>query len=291
METIQARWFGAGRSTAIRVIVIHDMEAPEGPLTAENVSHWFSTMPASSKASAHVCVDNNSAVRCVGDGDRAWHAPGANSDGLGLEIAGYARQSRAEWLDDYSKGALEQAAKVTAGWCRKHGIPAKKLSVAELKAGMKGIVGHGDVSAAFGQTDHTDPGPNFPWDYFIGRVNALLGKPAGGSTGGTSTSSGTKPAKAVSLAHIVRGATRDPNLPQGVATYKSEGLAVEMALAAEGLLSAKYVDGSLGTAFEAAYEDWQVRCGYARHSKAADGMPGISTLTKLGKKHGFKVTK
>jgi hypothetical protein len=153
------------------------MEAPEGPLTAENIAHYFANMPASNKASAHVCVDNNSAVRCVADGDRAWHAPGANSDGLGLEIAGYARQSRGEWLDQYSKGALEQAAKVTADWCRKHKIPAVKLSVAELVAGKRGIVGHRDVSAAYRQTNHSDPGPNFPWDYFLGRVNAILNPP------------------------------------------------------------------------------------------------------------------
>jgi N-acetyl-anhydromuramyl-L-alanine amidase AmpD len=131
-------------------------------------------MPDTSKASAHVCVDNNSAVRCVADGDRAWHAPGANSDGLGIELAGYARQSRAEWLDQYSKGVLDQAARVVAGWCLKHNIPAVKLTPSELKAGKRGLVGHRDVSAAYGQTDHTDPGPNFPWDYFLGRVNAYL---------------------------------------------------------------------------------------------------------------------
>lgn len=174
MDFVQAKWYGPGRTVPIRVIVIHDMEAPEGPMTAENIAHYFATMPASNKASAHVCVDNNSAVRCVADGDRAWHAPGSNSDGLGIELAGYARQSRAEWLDQYSKGVLEQAAKVVAGWCEKHSIPAVKLSVAELKAGKRGLVGHRDVSAAYGQTDHSDPGPNFPWDYFLARVNAIL---------------------------------------------------------------------------------------------------------------------
>jgi hypothetical protein len=180
MDFVQAKWYGPGRTVPIRVIVIHDMEAPEGPLTAENVAHYFATMPASNKASAHVCVDNNSAVRCVADGDRAWHAPGANSDGLGIELAGYARQSRAEWLDQYSKGVLDQAAKVVAGWCAKHKIPARKLTVAELVAGKRGLVGHRDVSAAYHQTNHSDPGPDFPWDYFLGRVNAFLNpsKPA-----------------------------------------------------------------------------------------------------------------
>ncbi|WP_326827356.1 peptidoglycan recognition protein family protein [Streptomyces sp. NBC_01751] len=177
MDFVQARWFGSGRTVPIRVIVVHDMEAPEGPSTAENVAKYFANLPASNKASAHVCVDNDSAVRCVADSDRAWHAPGANSDGLGVELAGYARQTRAEWLDQYSKGVLEQAARVVAGWCRKHNIPAVKLSSAELKAGKRGIVGHRDVSAAYGQTNHSDPGPGFPWDYFLSRVNAILNPP------------------------------------------------------------------------------------------------------------------
>ncbi|MDG9711153.1 peptidoglycan recognition protein family protein [Streptomyces sp. DH10] len=289
MKTVLARWFGAGRSVPIRVIVIHDMEAPEGPNTAENVAAYFSRLPASNKASAHVCVDNNSAVRCVADGDRAWHAPGANSDGLGLELAGYARQSRAEWLDDYSKGVIEQAAQVTADWCKKHNIPARKLSVAELRAGKRGIVGHVDVSKAYGQTNHYDPGPNFPWSYFISRVNAKLKKTT--LPAPSTPPKVTKPAKSVSLAHIVRGAQRDPGLPQGVATYKAEGLTVEAALHAEGLLPARYVDGSLGTRFRTAYTEWQVKCGYPRHSKAADGIPGPDSLKKLAKKRGFKVTK
>ncbi|MFD3464810.1 N-acetylmuramoyl-L-alanine amidase [Streptomyces sp. NPDC058682] len=175
MEFVQAKWYGPGRTVPIRVIVIHDMEAPEGPRTAENVASWFATVSAANKASAHVCVDNDSAVRCVADGDRAWHAPGTNSDGLGIELAGYARQTRAEWLDQYSKGVLEQAAQVVAGWCQKHNIPAVKLTAAELKAGKRGIVGHRDVSAAYGQTNHSDPGPEFPWDYLLARVNALMG--------------------------------------------------------------------------------------------------------------------
>ncbi|MET9729331.1 peptidoglycan recognition family protein [Streptomyces sp. NPDC006458] len=291
MKTTLARWFGPGRTAPIRVIVIHDMEAPEGPNTAENVAAYFANLPATNKASAHVCVDNNSAVRCVADGDRAWHAPGANGDGLGLELAGYARQTRAEWLDDYSKGVIEQAAQVAADWCRKHNIPAKKLTVAELKAGKRGIVGHVDVSQAYGQTNHYDPGPAFPWDYFLDRVNARLAKPDAPAGDLNPPRVITRPAKVVSLAHIVRGTLRDPGLPQGVATYKAEGLTVESALHAEGLLAARYVDGSLGTAFRAAYTEWQVRCGYPRHSQAADGIPGPATLRKLAKKRGFKVTK
>jgi N-acetyl-anhydromuramyl-L-alanine amidase AmpD len=183
MQVIRSKWYGEGRGGVnIRLVVIHDMEAPERSTTAENVARYFANLPASNKASAHVCVDDNSAVRCVDDGDRAWHAPGANSDGLGLELAGYARQSRAEWLDTYSKAVLGQAATVTASWCRKYAIPVRRLTISEIKAGKKGIVGHRDISAAYRQTDHTDPGPNFPWDVFLGMVRDRMGTSSGGGT-------------------------------------------------------------------------------------------------------------
>ncbi|MEU9059005.1 peptidoglycan recognition family protein [Streptomyces sp. NPDC048430] len=227
METIQAKWYGPGRTVPIRVIVIHDMEAPEGSKTAENVANWFHTMSASSKASAHVCVDNDSAVRCVADGDRAWHAPGANSDGLGIELAGYARQTRAEWLDTYSKAVIEQAAKVVAGWCEKHDIPAKRLTLAELKAGKRGIVGHVDISKAYGQTNHTDPGPNFPWDYLITRVKAHL-DPAPAPSVPAKPSTPSKPSKYV-----------PPAFPKGLKPNSSAPSAktLQRALKAAGLMA------------------------------------------------------
>jgi N-acetylmuramoyl-L-alanine amidase-like protein len=176
MKTIQARWYHRGRLRPVRLIVIHDMEWAERPSTAEDCARMFATM--SRQASAHICVDSDSAVRCVADADTAWAAPGANSDGLQLEMAGFARQSRAEWLDDYSQAMLGQAAKVVATWCAKYGIPARRLTLGELKAGQKGIIGHIDASRAYGG-DHTDPGGGFPWDVLLELVRAELdGKPA-----------------------------------------------------------------------------------------------------------------
>lgn len=158
----------------VRVVVIHDMEAPEKNTTAEAVARYFAT--TSRPASAHINVDNDSIVQCVWDKDIAYAAPGCNHDGIQIELAGYARQTRAEWLDAYSKAVLELAARATAQYCLKFHLPVKKLSVAELKAGHKGIVGHVDVSNAYKKSSHYDPGKNFPWDYFIERVKFFYDK-------------------------------------------------------------------------------------------------------------------
>jgi hypothetical protein len=40
----------------------------------------------------------------------------------------------------------------------------------DLLAGRRGITGHSEVSAAYGRTDHWDPGPGFPVDGFLDRV-------------------------------------------------------------------------------------------------------------------------
>lgn len=158
-----------GPSRQPTLIVIHDMEAPEGPLTAENVAAWFAR--GERVASAHLCIDNNSIVQCVWDSDVAYAAPGANHNGLQYELAGYARQTREQWLDPYSMAVLENAARAAAQHGLKYRIPMVRLGVEQVRAGQRGITDHRTISLAFGKSDHMDPGPNFPWDIFLARAN------------------------------------------------------------------------------------------------------------------------
>lgn len=174
MQFVQAKNFTPANRTSIRLIVIHDMEYPEKPTGAEWCADFFAgrngmTAP---KASAHYAVDNDSIVQCVRDEDVAWHAPGANADGIGIEHAGYANQTRAEWLDDYGVAELQLSSQLVAELCAKHDIPPVRISAAEMKAGAVGILGHADVTLASGKPGHTDPGPNFPWDWYLERVRA-----------------------------------------------------------------------------------------------------------------------
>src|SRR5262249_46293804 len=121
---VKARFFKhVTEQRQVRVIVIHSMEAPEKGETAENVARFFQM--TENPASAHLCIDNNSIVQCVMDNDVAFAAPGVNNDGIQLELAGFARQTRADWLDPYSVLVLENAANAAAQYCLKYDVPIK----------------------------------------------------------------------------------------------------------------------------------------------------------------------
>ena len=115
-----------GGKRLVRLIVIHSMEAPEKGDTAEEIAKFFQNPPK--PASAHLCIDNNSIVRCVLDDHIAGGAPGANEDGIQLELAGYAKQTEAEWLDEYGLQLLDNAANAAAQFCLKFDIPVRRLT-------------------------------------------------------------------------------------------------------------------------------------------------------------------
>lgn len=153
-------------------VILHTMETAEHGSIAENIGAGWFTNPAA-RASAHYCVDNNSVVQCVNEGDYAWaSARTGNSNSVQIEMAGRASQTRAQWLDDYSRAMLERTAALVAEVCTRQGIPVLVLSDEQVARGESGITTHAAISRVFRETDHTDPGPNFPWDYFMERVRA-----------------------------------------------------------------------------------------------------------------------
>jgi N-acetyl-anhydromuramyl-L-alanine amidase AmpD len=187
---VQAKFFrkvdGVRR---VRLIVMHSMEFEEKGDTAESCAKFFQT--TTRPASAHLCIDNNSIVQSVLDNNIPAAAPGANKDGIHIELAGFARQTEAEWLDDFGKQLLANAADAAAQYCLKYDIPVTRLSNADLANGKtKGFVSHAQVSAVFKLSDHTDPGPSFPWQFFLTAVEARraehlanLGTAAAGGAG------------------------------------------------------------------------------------------------------------
>lgn len=159
-------------SRQIDLVVIHTMEAAETAGVAASVAAYLAR-PAT-RASAHYCLDNGETVRGVYDHNVAWAAPGANHNGLQLEHAGYAKQSAADWADPYSVAMLARSARLTARLCARYGIPVQFVDAAGLKAGKRGITTHREVTAAFHQSTHTDPGAHFPMTAYLHDVREHL---------------------------------------------------------------------------------------------------------------------
>jgi N-acetyl-anhydromuramyl-L-alanine amidase AmpD len=155
---------------AIDVVVMHTMEIAERPDAAMICARWFRS-PAS-RVSAHYCVDAGTVIQCVREKDIAWHARGGNTDSIGVELAGFARQTTRAWEDAYSTAVLGRAATLVADVCRRKRIPVRWLGADDLVAGRRGITGHAEVSRAYGRSDHWDPGPGFPIESFLDRVRA-----------------------------------------------------------------------------------------------------------------------
>ncbi len=167
---VQAAGYTVGRPDGKPLwIVVHDMEASETSQTAENTAAYFANPPDGRNVSSHYTVDNNSVVQCVRLKDCAWtvgNRPG-NNRGINWELAGFASQSRAQWLDAFGLAMFNQIKPILRSDAAKFGIPIQRRTVAELKAWKPGITSHNDLRLAFGGTTHTDPGANFPWDVFL----------------------------------------------------------------------------------------------------------------------------
>jgi N-acetyl-anhydromuramyl-L-alanine amidase AmpD len=174
---IQAKNYTPANRTepyGVNVICLHTMETGELKKTAANVAAWFAG-PDAPMASAHFCVDDQEIIQCVHEKDIAWHAPGANRYGIGIEHAGYAKQTPAEWHDDYSTRMLSLSARLVANICYRYNIPVVHLSVDDLKAGRRGICGHIDCTNAFSNgVGHWDPGPGFPYSEYLDKVRFAL---------------------------------------------------------------------------------------------------------------------
>ena len=148
--------------------LVHTTESDMG---AEDLAGW---MKGKGDRSYHYIVgdDGKMVINPVSTDKAAWSVgPQANATSINAAFAGsHADWSRKDWIDK-RREAIRTMATLAAQDADKYGIPTELLT-AERDSG---IGGHSWVSDTLGGTDHTDPGPGFPWDIFTADVEAARG--------------------------------------------------------------------------------------------------------------------
>ncbi|WP_028477913.1 N-acetylmuramoyl-L-alanine amidase [Nocardia sp. CNY236] len=165
-EQIGARLWNAADNTG-QVIVQHTTESEGGNTSV------IGYLERTRAGSYQTMVDfDGEEVRMVPDNRQAWGAMNqGNRRGLHVCAMGRAEWDRARWLREGK--LLERTAMRYAEWSRLYSIPLVKISAPQAAAGQRGIVGHIDISAAFHESDHWDPGHHFPYDVVIARAREI----------------------------------------------------------------------------------------------------------------------
>lgn len=158
---------GTGNKPIVR-IVMHSTTGSSAAGSARKIADYFQKETA--RGSAHYVVDAAEEFQCVYDSVIAWHAP-PNRHSLGVELCDNPSQDISRWDDADHRAVFARAATLVAQLCLAYNVPIRKLTVAQVRAGERGICGHVDVRDAFRETSHWDPGA-FPWTAFIAAVKA-----------------------------------------------------------------------------------------------------------------------
>ncbi|MFT3706692.1 MAG: peptidoglycan recognition family protein [Archangium sp.] len=159
--------FNSRNGRTPQFVIIHTCEG------AYSGCWGWQTNPAS-QVSAHYTVSDGSEVtQLVRESDRAWHVAAtydcANNGGVrcdlngistntiavGIEHAGYASQA------SFPASQIDASARLVCSITQRWGIPRDRNH----------ILSHGQLQP----NNRTDPGPNWPWDAFITKVQDVCG--------------------------------------------------------------------------------------------------------------------
>ncbi|MFI0736403.1 N-acetylmuramoyl-L-alanine amidase [Streptomyces sp. NPDC021225] len=251
-----------GGQADVRGVVVHIMDG-----SYAGTDSWFRDLKA--KASAHFGTSRaGDLCQWVDTADRAWAQADGNRTWLSVENEGRGG-------DALSDDQLGRCAEVLAWAHKTYSVP---LQVANGPSG-RGLGYHAMGGSAWG--GHT----SCPGSRVVAQLAEIVAR-AKKLAGGTGPSA-PSPAATISVSKLIAAAKKDPAKAGTPISYAAARI-VEEALAAEGLLDRKRVDGHFGRDTVTAYAKWQRRCGYSGAS--ADGIPGRDSLVTLGRQHGFTVT-
>ncbi|BBC35301.1 hypothetical protein SGFS_065950 [Streptomyces graminofaciens] len=267
-------------------------KGPWGPVYGVMIHH---TVTSGSAATVRICRDGYSGLPgplCHGviTKDGRVHLVGygrANHAGLGdPDVLAAVRAERAAPADDeatvdgnrhfygfecenlgdgedpWPEAQLEAIERVSAAICRHHGW------------GPLSVIGHLDWQ----------PGKSDPRGFTMASMRERVADRLVGTAPPVVLPEPVKPT--VDLSRLVAAAQSDPSRAGTPVSYAGVKT-VEAALVDAGLLEKPYLDGHFGSATVDAYARWQRLLGYS--GTAADGVPGMTSLKRLGDKYGFTV--
>jgi N-acetyl-anhydromuramyl-L-alanine amidase AmpD len=137
-----------GRHHPVRII-LHDTESHDhaGVQDIRGIEAFWKRQGAG--YGSHYIIDGDGNI---GAGPHptliTWHTGGANTNSIGIELIGFARFSRVQWLR--RRRQLAALARLLAYLSDRYDIP--------LVRSIEGVCLHRD----FPKSGHTDPGPGFP---------------------------------------------------------------------------------------------------------------------------------
>lgn len=150
--------------------VFHTSENDDGT-PPQNVARW--QQDESNESSYNVLFGTRGlSVRGNDDNYAPWAAGyTGNLYGVHGSAIGRAARTRAQWLQFPQQ--IESMARWAADLNKRYRIPLVKLTVAQVRAKKRGFCGHLEISKAFGEVNHTDPGDGFPWDVVLTRAKEI----------------------------------------------------------------------------------------------------------------------
>lgn len=164
----------SGPNGTITRVVMHATVSPCEKGGARKVARYFQSSQAGGLA--HFIVDPSETVQACREDISCWHAP-PNAGSIGVELCDPQAGAVDRWYDDLHRQMLQRAAVLVADLCHRHQLPLEYLNASALLAGRRGITMHRDVSTAWKQSSHTDPGVGFPMAHFVDLVKKV-GAPA-----------------------------------------------------------------------------------------------------------------
>ncbi|MEU8531601.1 N-acetylmuramoyl-L-alanine amidase [Streptomyces parvulus] len=262
-------------------VMIHHTVTKGSARTVDICRKGYSGLPG---PLCHGVITKDGRVHLVGYG-RANHAGLGDPDVLAAVIAERARpadneatvdgnrhfygfecENLGDGEDPWPAAQVEAIVRVITALCRKHGWT------------VRSALRHLDW-----QPGKVDP-RGLDWGDVETRVTKRLGaKPP--------TAPRPTPARPViDLSELVKAARTNPQMQGTPVTYAGVRT-YEAALVDEGLLAKVRSDGHFGTDTVEATSKWQERLGYRgrKPGQPADGIPGKTSLVKLGQRHGFDV--